>query len=177
MQEQICRGKRIDNGEWVIGVYITMHHNDSRTHIHHFIIPNGSDLSYGVKIEDILVEVDGNTVCRYTEIEDKYCKEIFENDIVEINTYVSEELVAIVKIGQYEGKHDPSNPDKNSHIGLYLDFPFYDNFFRQDIMYWLQNGAIEVLGNVYDNREFLEFMAKKHLLKSKKYGRTAYNIV
>ena len=50
MREILFGAKRIDSGEWTYGAYITMHHNDSRTHIHHFIIPDGSDLSYGVRI-------------------------------------------------------------------------------------------------------------------------------
>ena len=45
----LYRGKRKDNGEWVYGAYIVMHHNDGRTHLHHFIIPDDSDLSFGVK--------------------------------------------------------------------------------------------------------------------------------
>lgn len=71
MREITFRAKRIDNGELVYGAYVTMHHNDGRTHTHHFIIPDGSDLSYGVKVEDILVEVDGESVCQFTGQKDK----------------------------------------------------------------------------------------------------------
>lgn len=78
----LYRGKRKDNGEWVYGAYIVMHHNDKRTHLHHFIIPDNGDLSFGVKVEDILVEVIPETVGQCMGKEDKTGKQIFEGDIV-----------------------------------------------------------------------------------------------
>lgn len=149
MREKLNRGKRTDNGEWVYGAYINMHHNDGRTHIHHFIIPNGSDLSYGVKVENILVAVDGDTVCEYIGIQDKNKKMIFEWDIVKIHDKYGSALLAVVKFGEY---NSPSRPDNlGGHIGFYLEFQKYNDILRKDILFWLKNEDIEVVGNIFDS--------------------------
>ncbi len=51
MREILSRRKRIDTGALVFGTHIIMRHNDSRKHEHHFIIPNNTDMSYGVLLE------------------------------------------------------------------------------------------------------------------------------
>ena len=69
MLEILYRGKRKDNGTWVEGFYFCMVHYDG-SHIHHFIIPLGVDLSFGTTIENIQVEVDPKTVCQYIGMHD-----------------------------------------------------------------------------------------------------------
>ena len=73
--------KRTDNGEWVEGFYFCMVHDDGR-HIHHFIMPLGTDLSLGTPIEKIQVEVDPSTICQCTGLKDKNGKLIWENDVI-----------------------------------------------------------------------------------------------
>ena len=81
--ERIFRGKRINNGEWVYGAYFTMHHNDNREHIHHFIIPDDTNISIGTPIEKIQVEVISETVGQYTGVNDINNTPIYEDDLVE----------------------------------------------------------------------------------------------
>ncbi len=49
--ERIFRGKRIDNNQWIYGAYFTMYYNDNREHIHHFIIPNDTNILLGTPIK------------------------------------------------------------------------------------------------------------------------------
>lgn len=56
-EELICKAQRKDNGEWIEGFYFCLHHNDGRTHLHHFIIPLEADLSRGTPLDQIQVEV------------------------------------------------------------------------------------------------------------------------
>lgn len=138
MQEILFRGKRTDTGEWVYGAYVAMHHNDSRTHTHHFIIPDGSDLSYGVKVENILVPVDGETVCQYAGLPDKNGKEIFDNDIVNVPLFSP----PYMRIAFIEGAFCLANKD-----GEYV----------ADIHYIHHAGieCSEIIGNIFDNPELL----------------------
>lgn len=93
------RGKRVDNGEWVYGYVVNMHHNDHRTHYHSFIIPFGADLSYGVKFEDIAVAVILETVGEHTGLQDKNGKEMYEGDITETDEGERFEVL----FSEYEG--------------------------------------------------------------------------
>jgi hypothetical protein len=53
----VC-AKRKDNGEWVKGYYFCLHHNDERTHIHHFVIPYDTPIPKDKPIGEIQVEID-----------------------------------------------------------------------------------------------------------------------
>lgn len=145
MREILFRAKRMDNGGWVEGYYFCMTHTDGR-HVHHFIIPLGADLSKGTGIEKIQVEIDPETLCRYTGLKDKNGKRIWENDIVD----ASEEWWSacgpaghnspIIKVEWLEGVtgFDPfANYDCD--CGVYID----------------ANGC-EVIGNIFDNPELLK---------------------
>lgn len=62
------RGKRLDNGEWIVGSYIEAENRDRS--IAHQIVP--------YEAGGIVREVDPDTVGQYTRLRDKNDKEIYE---------------------------------------------------------------------------------------------------
>lgn len=138
MREILFRGKRKDNGEWVEGFYFCMVHEDG-SHVHHFIMPLGADLSLEMPIENIQVEVVPETVCQYTEATAIGGKKIFEHNIVEHNG-----IIGIVKFGKYEN---------GFHLGYYIDW-INCPLLRNELHFW--ESKVKVIGNIFDNLELLK---------------------
>ena len=73
MREILCKGKRIDNGEWVEGCLVIDH---SRSNLFEYRIqPVESGVLYAPPI-------DPETLCRFAEFCDKNGKKIWEGDII-----------------------------------------------------------------------------------------------
>lgn len=73
MREILCKGKRIDNGEWVEGCLVIDH---SRSNLFEYRIqPVESGVLYAPPI-------DPETLCRFAGFCDKNGKKIWEGDII-----------------------------------------------------------------------------------------------
>ena len=133
MREILFRGKRLDNGEWVVG---------------NLFIPDKfanreppTEILVGTNIVRISYEVDPATVGQYTGLTDKNGKKIFEGDIIKI----------------------PDNYDEfGRNAGEIYEIYFCCGGFRlnpkysQARGYWLEDDrTVEVIGNIHDDKELL----------------------
>lgn len=127
------RGKRIDNGEWVDGCYMTDEQDLSKAYIGHIFGTDGD----GMFIHDMdVVRVVPETVCQYTGLKDEYGNKIWENDILSFPAY-GEKYKGYVKF-----------VDGNFVIWCGKCAPFLDDA--------LEKYSATVIGNIFDNPELVE---------------------
>lgn len=84
MREILFKARRIDNGEWIEGLYVV--HVDKRTcfasdlrpkNIHHLIVRDGF-CDWGFEPPLCSADIDPETLCQYTGMIDKKGKRIWE---------------------------------------------------------------------------------------------------
>lgn len=139
MREILFRGKRVDNGKWVEGFYVSVPEHYK---------PEMSGKSYIVSINNgLFFEVIPETIGQFTGKTDDNNVKIFENDIV--NTYTvslfpgskkSENSISYVIWNNEEAEYQLKTP------GLYTTHSLNRCF----------GDRIEVIGNLYNNLELLE---------------------
>ena len=132
----LCKAKRTDNGEWVIGYVVKYGYTRKEKY---YIVPDyASDL--------YTIEVDPSTICWCTGLRDRYGNLIWENDIVKFDTYCYEKLASSI-ISQIKWCNDlcalslvVNNRGTRGTLGHLLDL----------------NNEGEVVGNIFDNPDLLE---------------------
>ena len=139
MREILFRGKRVDNGEWVLSGNI-IHFNDENTEKLYYIPKaNGENVCIHDNNDNILSIEKGTfyrvipeTVGQYTGLTDKNGKKIFEGDIIKhpIGTFVVKFL-----------------------NGTFLSSLTEDNYLS--FLCEIHNQS-EVIGNIHDNPELLK---------------------
>ena len=133
MREILFKAKRIDNGEWVEGYLF-----ETREHAY-IAYANQFDDDLFLSPQNIFIEVDANTICQYTGLNDNHDNKIWENDIVKCN------------YNDYG--------EKGTYIGKVIfredtcTFVVTDGK-STDYEWW--NEEKEVIGNIFDNPELLE---------------------
>lgn len=128
----LCKAKRTDNGEWVIGGLVRYGFTGREKY---YIVPSyASDL--------YTLEIDPSTICRCTGLKDKNGKLIWENDVCDRK----EEYPEIVKYNKGDWTLDYSYSKDRESGYCYCNLGFYV----------LERKCVEVIGNVFDNPELLE---------------------
>lgn len=136
MREILCKGKRIDNGEWVEGCLVIDH---SRSNLFEYRIqPVESGVLYAPPIVP-------ETLCQFTGLCDKNGNKIWENDILKTRS----DEYAQVKFGFYGTGF--ASGDYNQ--GFYAAFP-EDFYYRHELGYWCKETYVR--GNIFDNPELLQ---------------------
>ena len=151
MREILFRGKRLDNGEWVLSGNIIR-----------FIPENGEDLIFIPALSEpctcyhdekdniiafekgIFYKVDTKTVGQYTGLKDKNGKRIFEGDIVEGHCHSAWSH----RLQRCDIAYGRNGFEARNHIdGLDSDYYTYRVLFFKDVV---------IIGNIHDNPELLE---------------------
>ncbi|MFR1269419.1 MAG: YopX family protein [[Eubacterium] siraeum] len=128
MRERLFRGKRVDNGEWIVGGLLQ--DDDGKTYIVGYEHRGGIDGM--IDAELILWEVIPETVGQYVELPDKNGEKIFEGDIVrdtedfDVGKIFFDTYTAMFVIG-----------------------------FETTIADFNDGYSLEVIGNIYDNPELV----------------------
>ncbi len=91
---------------------------------------------YGIKNYEIM---------QCTGLKDKDGKLIFEGDILKIDDGECVDT-GIVKFGVYN----------KTNLGFYIDIPIYYRWARKDVIFYIEDYAIEIIGNIHENKELLK---------------------
>ena len=159
----LCRGKRIDTGEWVEGHLITDETDDSKCFIGYVI---GTDED-GIPHDLDVVQVDPSTICQCTGLSDKTGELIYENDIVD---FLGHRGIVKFECGSfgisYEKHIDWDEIQANIMTITGCENILYacenDNYISLWEIYWNFNdeddslSTVEVVGNGFNNPELLE---------------------
>ena len=132
----LFRGKRIDNGEWIVGRLIVDKHQHIETGEQIEIIG-----IYPSEDKDFSKRIDPSTICQCTGLKDKNGKLIFENDILSGHIDV-------------EFPEDETRKRVVWHKnGWCTNEPGCDDYEELDDF---DSENFEVIGNMIDNPELLE---------------------
>lgn len=139
----LFKAKRVDNGEWVLGVLF-----DGENHC---II--GQEIKFSPyqtnECKIVGYEVDRNTICQCTDLKDKNCKMIWENDILYNGNYF------VVKWNMPCARFDIVL-DNSHNIPMGTWEPMVCDWRNNDFKEYRKAVDYEVIGNIFDNKELLE---------------------
>lgn len=149
MQDRyLFRGKRIDNGEWVVGNCI-----DDGVTGQVFIHAVGNSVNESDKVGEegclqfVAFEVAPSTICQCTGLKDKNCRVIWENDIVNGSIKRGAAFYrCLVLWNECKARFDVR--------ALCCNFQMTLDECTDDIS--MSGFDYEVLGNKFDNQELLE---------------------
>lgn len=134
----IFRGKRKDNGEWVVGYYYKSKYYRSDEELCDYITIPHPDIENAPSDNFIVIP---ETVGQCTGLKDKNGKLIFEGDVVsDAGGFVYGKVVYATAQDGYDGMAGFMIDDVNNGLQN------YDGFWH----------CVDILGNIHDNPELLE---------------------
>lgn len=153
MRDSIFKAKSIVSGEWVYGAYYSI--ND----IGYIIkmcryVPDTRDWDVADYYDENPeyspneIKVDASTASEYTGLKDAKGNMIFEGDILESTS--DKTFLFAVRYGEYGDRNDESK----KHIGFYCDWISCHGLNQLNGLAFNAN-KYKVIGNIYDNPEFL----------------------
>lgn len=151
----LFRGKRIDNGEWAVG--LPSYNKDGQ--VGEIEVHGDTDVTFRI--------VDTSTICQCTGLKDKNGKLIWENDIVD---FLGHKGTIVFECGSfgiaYKAPIDWNGIETNILPITGCENRLYacgnDNYISLWEIYWNFNdednslNTVEVVGNALDNPEFLK---------------------
>lgn len=143
MREYLFRGKRKDNGQWVFGGILPDADSIEIVAVESF--PGCFDpcSGYGEPPSSELCEysVDPNTVGQYIGRKDNNGKNIFEGDIVKVYPNYMGLLEKVGVVGY-----------NDTHSAYQVNYEYWTDWVGS-----LSSFQLEVIGNIYDNPELINF--------------------
>lgn len=150
-REILFKAKRLDNGEWVEGSLL----QTTAVSLKSFIVPSAC-YTFGKWDWIGITEVDSDTICQYTELDDEFGNKIWENDIVTFEDTGEDgyeykegfEFQNRAKVVFEKGRWELSNfLSDNSYV--------LENMNNHEELFALWD-YVEVTGNIFDNAYLLE---------------------
>ena len=145
---RLKRGKRLDNGEWIVGFYVEIKHHDDDSHVHTFIMIPDKCVD-NAEYLDFWVEVFPESVGDETCAASKDGVGIFEGDILQ---YFDDEIQVV--------EYHPEIKKMMLHTYLIYDMKHgrkTEKEYRDgwnDLNDYPMN-EMRIIGNTFDDRELL----------------------
>lgn len=153
MREYLFRGKRLDNGEWVEGD-LSQDRDLGTAYV------QGFDYycdECGLQREPFGFEVDPETVGQFTGLADQKGNRAFTDSVIRYSGEYGHVVYGVVRFGEV-----PADPGWDlQNIGFWVEWQndganTWNEWWRNDLGFWLNDPSCEIIGNRFDNPELLE---------------------
>jgi uncharacterized phage protein (TIGR01671 family) len=160
MREILFKGKRKDNGEWIEGSLITSINrawiSSEKTDSQRLRSISNTDAIWRA------IEIIPDTICRFTGRCDKNGKKIWENDVLMCHGN-SEDLAKAV-FGEFGVRNIETGSIVDKVVGWHYEIIPTDAISRCEPFCWsmplteyyIDRCEMEVVGNIFDNKELLQ---------------------
>lgn len=161
MREILSKAKQIDNGEWIEGSLIDLDIDSGYC----YIVPpykKASILPIIFLITDRMKLVDPETLCRFTGLCDKNGNKIWKNDILMCHGNPKDLVKAA--FGEFGVRNIETGSIVDKVVGWHYEVVPTDAISRCEPFCWpmplteyyIERCEMEVVGNIFDNKELLQ---------------------